>query len=180
MYLQALLSNQSNLPANGTPYRGYILLNREGGAPALKDVQKVLYSNDCEREYCNMCMCEYIVRMILISRLINFHSKLIICSVIFEHTSLKVRIRAIAQIFKILKETTSILPLLQIPITEPRPIYFIYSGMGSQWPGMTQKLMKIPIYDESLRASSKVPSFELYILKISALFFISAFQCICS
>ncbi|CAI2347157.1 unnamed protein product [Caenorhabditis sp. 36 PRJEB53466] len=43
----------------------------------------------------------------------------------------------------------------KIPITEPRPIYFIYSGMGSQWPGMAIKLMKIPLFDESLRASSK-------------------------
>ncbi|KJH41745.1 acyl transferase domain protein [Dictyocaulus viviparus] len=81
-YLQALLANQANLPAKDTPYRGYMLLNRTGDQPPLKDVQKV-------------------------------------------------------------------------SITEPRPIYFIYSGMGSQWPGMGQKLMMIPIFDESLRASSK-------------------------
>ncbi|KAK6765329.1 hypothetical protein RB195_025310 [Necator americanus] len=43
----------------------------------------------------------------------------------------------------------------KVSITEPRPIYFIYSGMGSQWPGMAQNLMMIPIFDESLRASSK-------------------------
>jgi hypothetical protein len=23
----------------------------------------------------------------------------------------------------------------KIPITEPRPIWFVYAGMGSQWPG---------------------------------------------
>uniref|UniRef100_A0A8R1DF59 Fatty acid synthase n=1 Tax=Caenorhabditis japonica TaxID=281687 RepID=A0A8R1DF59_CAEJA len=43
----------------------------------------------------------------------------------------------------------------KIPITEPRPIYFVYSGMGSQWPGMAMGLMQIPLFDESLRASSK-------------------------
>ncbi|VDO39253.1 unnamed protein product [Haemonchus placei] len=81
-YLQALLANQANLPAKDTPYRGYMLINRGGDQPPLKDVVKVT-------------------------------------------------------------------------ITEPRPIYFIYSGMGSQWPGMGMKLMKIPVFDESLRASSK-------------------------
>lgn len=45
--------------------------------------------------------------------------------------------------------------LKQIAITEPRPIYYIYSGMGSQWPGMAQKLMAIPAINESLIASSK-------------------------
>lgn len=43
----------------------------------------------------------------------------------------------------------------KIAITEPRPIYFIYSGMGSQWPGMAQQLMVIPAFDQSLRESSK-------------------------
>ncbi|GMR51168.1 hypothetical protein PMAYCL1PPCAC_21363, partial [Pristionchus mayeri] len=43
----------------------------------------------------------------------------------------------------------------KVPVTEPRPIYFIYSGMGSQWAGMAQKLMVIPAFDASLRASSK-------------------------
>ncbi|KAJ1364192.1 hypothetical protein KIN20_024223 [Parelaphostrongylus tenuis] len=81
-YLQTLLANQANLPAKDTPYRGYMLVNRGGDQPPLKDVQKV-------------------------------------------------------------------------SITEPRPIYFIYSGMGSQWPGMGQNLMMIPVFDESLRASSK-------------------------
>ncbi|VDP18356.1 unnamed protein product [Heligmosomoides polygyrus] len=81
-YLQALLANQANLPAKDTPFRGYMLINRFGEQPPLKDIQKV-------------------------------------------------------------------------SITEPRPIYFIYSGMGSQWPGMGQKLMVIPVFDESLRASSK-------------------------
>ncbi|GMT36007.1 hypothetical protein PFISCL1PPCAC_27304 [Pristionchus fissidentatus] len=43
----------------------------------------------------------------------------------------------------------------KVAITEPRPIYYIYSGMGSQWPGMAQKLMVIPAFDNSLKESSK-------------------------
>uniref|UniRef100_A0A1I7ZWW4 Fatty acid synthase n=1 Tax=Steinernema glaseri TaxID=37863 RepID=A0A1I7ZWW4_9BILA len=43
----------------------------------------------------------------------------------------------------------------KVPITEQRPIYFVYSGMGSQWPGMGRALMVIPAFDESLRKSSK-------------------------
>ena len=82
LYLQALLANQANMPANLLPFRGYMLLDRENAQSPMKNITKV-------------------------------------------------------------------------PITEPRPIYFIYSGMGSQWPGMAIKLMKIPMFDESLRASSK-------------------------
>lgn len=40
-------------------------------------------------------------------------------------------------------------------ITEPRPIWFIYSGMGSQWAGMGKQLMKIPLFDNSLKESSE-------------------------
>jgi fatty acid synthase, animal type len=43
----------------------------------------------------------------------------------------------------------------KVPITEPRPIWFVYSGMGSQWAGMGQKLMAIPLFDKSLRESSE-------------------------
>ncbi|KAI6188362.1 Fatty acid synthase [Aphelenchoides besseyi] len=42
----------------------------------------------------------------------------------------------------------------KIPITEHRPVWFVYAGMGSQWPGMAQKLMQIPVFDESLRRCS--------------------------
>lgn len=42
----------------------------------------------------------------------------------------------------------------KIPITEPRPIWFVYAGMGSQWPGMAQKLMAIKVFDDSLRKCS--------------------------
>ncbi|KAJ1522159.1 hypothetical protein ONE63_002470 [Megalurothrips usitatus] len=35
-----------------------------------------------------------------------------------------------------------------IPVTrvEKRPVWFVYSGMGSQWPGMGAELMRIPIF----------------------------------
>ncbi|CAJ0959176.1 unnamed protein product, partial [Mesorhabditis belari] len=81
-HLQRLLAKQANLPPKDTPFRGYMLLNREGELPPLKDVQKVT-------------------------------------------------------------------------ITEPRPVYFVYSGMGSQWPGMAQKLMAVPVFNDSLKASSR-------------------------
>lgn len=38
----------------------------------------------------------------------------------------------------------------KIPITEQRPIWFVYSGMGSQWPGMAQKLMSVEVFNNSL------------------------------
>ncbi|XP_065221125.1 fatty acid synthase-like isoform X2 [Planococcus citri] len=36
---------------------------------------------------------------------------------------------------------------------ENRPIWFVFSGMGSQWVGMGKSLMKIPILAESIRKS---------------------------
>ncbi|MFH4976009.1 hypothetical protein AB6A40_002718 [Gnathostoma spinigerum] len=91
-YLQQLLANQANMPAKDTPFRGFLILNRDliprpsdavkdPELPPFKDVQKIY-------------------------------------------------------------------------ITEPKQIYFIYSGMGSQWPGMARQLMSIPAFDESLRTSS--------------------------
>lgn len=53
-------------------------------------------------------------------------------------------------------ETEEVLKDIQkISITEPRPIWFIYSGMGSQWPGMGKTLMCIPTFNDSLKKSSK-------------------------
>lgn len=48
-----------------------------------------------------------------------------------------------------------LMDIQKVSITEPRPVWFIYSGMGSQWPGMGIKLMCIPIFNESLKKSSK-------------------------
>lgn len=32
-----------------------------------------------------------------------------------------------------------------------RPIWFVFAGMGTQWPGMGADLMKIPIFAETIR-----------------------------
>ncbi|XP_071051537.1 fatty acid synthase-like [Onthophagus taurus] len=37
-----------------------------------------------------------------------------------------------------------------------RPIWFVYSGMGSQWVGMANDLMKLPIFAESIKKSAKI------------------------
>jgi fatty acid synthase, animal type len=37
-----------------------------------------------------------------------------------------------------------------------RPIVFVYSGMGSQWPGMLGDLMKIPVFAESINRSHEI------------------------
>jgi fatty acid synthase len=47
-----------------------------------------------------------------------------------------------------------IIDVAKVPITEARPIWFVYSGMGSQWPGMCRSLFAIPAFDESVRISS--------------------------
>ncbi|XP_065221985.1 fatty acid synthase-like isoform X2 [Planococcus citri] len=39
---------------------------------------------------------------------------------------------------------------------EKRPIWFVFSGMGSQWPSMGKSLMKIPIFAESIRKSYEI------------------------
>ncbi|XP_065219793.1 fatty acid synthase isoform X2 [Planococcus citri] len=36
---------------------------------------------------------------------------------------------------------------------ERRPIWFVFAGMGSQWPGMGKDLMKIPVFAESVQKS---------------------------
>ena len=32
-----------------------------------------------------------------------------------------------------------------------RPIWFVFSGMGSQWPGMGKALLRFPIFAEAVR-----------------------------
>jgi fatty acid synthase len=82
LYFQRLLANQANIPPKDTPFRGFLMYNRENSAEPILDIAKV-------------------------------------------------------------------------PITEPRPIWYVYSGMGSQWAGMARGLMAIPVIDTSLRACSK-------------------------
>ncbi|CAG2058247.1 unnamed protein product [Timema podura] len=37
-----------------------------------------------------------------------------------------------------------------------RPVWFIFSGMGSQWPGMGSKLLQFPIISESIQRSHDI------------------------
>ncbi|KAL0872273.1 hypothetical protein ABMA27_004663 [Loxostege sticticalis] len=37
---------------------------------------------------------------------------------------------------------------------EPRPIWFVFSGMGSQWPGMAKTLLKLPTFAASIERSA--------------------------
>ncbi|XP_065209089.1 fatty acid synthase-like [Planococcus citri] len=39
---------------------------------------------------------------------------------------------------------------------DKRPVWFIFSGMGSQWPAMGRSLMKLPIFAESIRKSHQI------------------------
>lgn len=36
-----------------------------------------------------------------------------------------------------------------------RPVWFVFGGMGSQWPGMASDLMKIPCFADSVERCSK-------------------------
>ncbi|KAH9630195.1 hypothetical protein HF086_010701 [Spodoptera exigua] len=37
---------------------------------------------------------------------------------------------------------------------EPRPVWFVFSGMGSQWPGMAKALMQLPVFAASINRSA--------------------------
>ena len=37
-----------------------------------------------------------------------------------------------------------------------RPIWYVFSGMGTQWPGMGEKLMQIPTFSESISKTSDI------------------------
>ncbi|XP_050549365.1 fatty acid synthase [Spodoptera frugiperda] len=37
---------------------------------------------------------------------------------------------------------------------EPRPVWFVFSGMGSQWPGMAKALMQLPAFATSITRSA--------------------------
>ncbi|XP_028159029.1 fatty acid synthase-like [Ostrinia furnacalis] len=39
---------------------------------------------------------------------------------------------------------------------EKRPLWFVYSGMGSQWAGMGKQLMRIPLFAKSIQKSHKI------------------------
>ncbi|CAG4933479.1 unnamed protein product [Colias eurytheme] len=37
-----------------------------------------------------------------------------------------------------------------------RPLWFVYSGMGSQWPGMGKQLMRIPVFERAIQRCHEV------------------------
>lgn len=39
---------------------------------------------------------------------------------------------------------------------EKRPLWFVFSGMGSQWPAMAKGMMSLPIFAESIRKSAEM------------------------
>ncbi|KAJ1529960.1 hypothetical protein ONE63_006688 [Megalurothrips usitatus] len=39
---------------------------------------------------------------------------------------------------------------IRLPVGEQRSVCFVYSGIGSQWPGMATDLMRIPIFGETI------------------------------
>lgn len=47
-------------------------------------------------------------------------------------------------------------PLLQQTPTEERPLWYIFSGMGTQWPGMAKHLMHLEVFANSISRSAEV------------------------
>lgn len=48
---------------------------------------------------------------------------------------------------------------------ESRPTWFVFSGMGSQWAGMAQDLMKFQVFEQTIRRAADVlkkEGFDLY------------------
>ncbi|XP_065219674.1 fatty acid synthase-like [Planococcus citri] len=50
---------------------------------------------------------------------------------------------------------------------EKRPVWFVFTGMGSQWSGMAKSLMNIPIFAESIKKSHQImQSKQIDLIKI--------------
>ena len=48
-----------------------------------------------------------------------------------------------------------------------RPIWYVFSGMGTQWPGMGEKLMQIPTFHESISKTTEIlKEFNIDLVKI--------------
>ena len=51
--------------------------------------------------------------------------------------------------------------------SNPRPVWYVFSGMGTQWPGMGEKLMQIPTFQDSIHKTAELlKGFGLDLVKI--------------
>lgn len=50
-----------------------------------------------------------------------------------------------------------------------RPVWFVYSGMGSQWAGMATELMRIPVFAAAIEKSVPIDLPVCYFEKLSDL-----------
>jgi fatty acid synthase len=50
---------------------------------------------------------------------------------------------------------------------EKRPLYYVFSGMGSQWPAMARGMMALPMFAESIRKSCEIlKPFDIDLMKL--------------
>ncbi|KAI8425437.1 hypothetical protein MSG28_007182 [Choristoneura fumiferana] len=52
------------------------------------------------------------------------------------------------------RDASPVLETKKIERTETRPIWFVFDGMGTQWPGMGQSLMRLPAFAASIARSA--------------------------
>lgn len=58
-----------------------------------------------------------------------------------------------------------------------RPLWFVYSGMGSQWPGMGKQLMRLPIFAEAIERYTTSQFVTLnFLLKCQGFLLLSIFS----
>ncbi|XP_073960728.1 fatty acid synthase-like [Choristoneura fumiferana] len=66
------------------------------------------------------------------------------------------------------RNTPPVLEATEMEVTETRPVWFVFAGMGSQWSGMARTLMQLPIFAASiarLAAALRPLNFDLiYVL----------------
>ncbi|CAH0729423.1 unnamed protein product, partial [Brenthis ino] len=53
-----------------------------------------------------------------------------------------------------LLDDTPIEEIMEVESGEPRPVWFVFSGMGSQWAGMARALMRLPLFAASVQRSA--------------------------